>query len=169
MANGQDKRMVLRNNDRRAVSPFGPWEDIDDLFNAFRHDLDRMFFSPLTRAAPRARVVRGPNYMPMDMTDKGDRFELSIDLPGVNKEDIELSLDGDMLSISVESEEKKEKKEEGKYLFRERSEYSCSRSIRLPDEVDEEKIKANMVEGVLKVDLPKKHPEKKKKKEIKIE
>jgi HSP20 family protein len=169
MANGQDRRIVLRNGDRRALNPFGMWDDFDDMWSAFRQDMDRMFLSPIAREAPRMRVLRRANFMPIDMEDKGDSFSLSIDLPGVKKEDIKMSLDDDVLSISVESKEEKEENEEGKYLFKERSEYSCSRSIRLPEEIDEESIKANMVEGVLKVELPKKEPVKKEKKEITIE
>lgn len=169
MANGQDRRIVLRNGDRRAVNPFGMWDDFDDLFNSFRRDMDRMIWSPMTHEVPRMRLVKRTSYMPMDMEDNGEKFSLTIELPGVKKEDIKLSLDDDLLTISVDSKEEKEESEEGKYLFRERSSYSCSRSVKLPETVDEEGIKANMKEGVLKIELPKKEPESKEKREITIE
>ncbi|MFW3146086.1 MAG: Hsp20/alpha crystallin family protein [Thermoplasmatota archaeon] len=169
MANGHDKRMVLRDSDRGNLSPFGMWDDFDDLFNAFRRDIDRMFWNPMVPEPPRIRVFRRQSYMPMNLEDKGENMELTVELPGIKKEDAKISLDEDILNISVETEDEKEQKEDGKYLLRERSSFSCSRSIRLPQEVDESKVSAQMVEGVLHVTLPKKHPQKKEKTEIKIE
>ena len=168
MANGQDKRMVLRDSDRGTVSPFGMWEDLDDLFNTFRRDMDRMFWNPMVPESPRIRVFRRQSYMPMNLEDKGESLELTVELPGINKEDAKISLDEDILNISVESKAEKEEKGEDYYLLRERSSFSCSRSIRLPQEVDESKVSAQMSDGVLRVTLPKKHPQKKERTEIKI-
>ncbi|MGA1872439.1 MAG: Hsp20/alpha crystallin family protein [Thermoplasmatota archaeon] len=169
MAKEQEKRMVLRDGDRSSMSPFGLWEDFDDLFNAFRRDMDRMFLSPVSTEPARIRVFRRPSYMPMNLEDKEDMFLLTVDLPGIDKDDAKISLEEDILSISVESKEEKEEKEEGRYLFRERSSHSCSRSIRLPQEVDESRIKAKMIDGVLHVELPKSNPKEKVVKEINIE
>jgi HSP20 family protein len=168
MVKEQDKRMVVRNGDKGVFTPFGLWEDFDDLFNAFKSDMDRMFWSPISREPSKIRVFPGRTYMPMDLEDQGDKLELSIELPGAKKEDAKISLEDNVLTISVESKEEKEEKEEGRYLFRERSSMSCSRSVKLPVEVDEGKVSARMDNGILKIEMPKVHPKEKKAKEIKI-
>ncbi|MBN1538589.1 MAG: Hsp20/alpha crystallin family protein [Candidatus Thermoplasmatota archaeon] len=169
MAKEQDNRMVPRDSDRSGISPFGMWEDLDDLFNSFRRDMDRMFWSPLAPEPMRIRVMNRPGYMPMNLEDKGENFLLTVELPGVKKEDAKISLDEDVLSICVESNDEKEEKEEGNYLFRERRSYSCSRSIRLPQEIDGSKVSAKMVDGVLHIELPKMNPREKVVREINIE
>ncbi|MGA1847825.1 MAG: Hsp20/alpha crystallin family protein [Thermoplasmatota archaeon] len=168
MANLKDKRMILRNADSGAFAPFGLWEDFDDLFNAFRSDVDRMFWSPVAREPAKLRVFHGNTYMPMDLEDHGDKLELSVELPGTRKEDAKISLEDNVLTISVESKQEREEKEEGRYLFRERSSMSCSRSIRLPVDVEEGKVSARMDNGILKIEMPKVHPGEKKTREIKI-
>ena len=157
-----DKRIILRNGGRRSVSPFGIWSDMDDLF-------DSMFWDPFQRMNRRpARVRQINNYMPMNLKDEEDDLELTVDMPGVDKEHVKLSIDDDILTISVDSEKASEEKDEG-YLLKERSSYKCKRSLRLPSEVKEEDIRASMENGVLKVSLPKVHPKKKEMTEIKIE
>lgn len=164
----EDKRMTVRDGDRRGVSPFGLWSDVDDLFDAFRKDIDRMFMDPWARTTVRPiRVRPAANYMPMDMEDDGENLKLTIEMPGVRKKDVKLSINEDILTISVDSKEDK-KKEEKNYLLRERSSYQCERSVRLPTEVQGEKVEAKMDEGVLHVTLPKVHPKKKEVHEIKI-
>jgi HSP20 family protein len=120
------------------------------------------------RAVPKLRVIRRDYRMPMDLVDEGDNYRLIVDLPGIRKEDVKISMNEGILSLSVEGKEEKDEKDE-RYLMRERSAYSCSRKIRLPGEVDEDNIKANIEEGVLNIQLPKKEPEKHKPREIKIE
>jgi HSP20 family protein len=164
----EDRRMILRDNDRRGVSPFGLWSDVDDLFDAFRRDIDRMFMDPWARTTIRPIRVRTANtYMPMNLEDEGENLKLSVEMPGVNKDDVKLSINEDILTIGVESEERKEE-DEKEYLLRERSSYRCQRSVRLPVEVQGENVDAKMEEGVLTVILPKVHPKEKKTHEINI-
>ncbi len=164
----EDNRLTARDNDRRGVSPFGLWSDVDDLFDAFRGDIDRIFMDPWARTTIRPIKVRAQaTYMPMNMEDAGDKLMLTVEMPGVKKEDIKLSINEDILTIRVDSKE--EKKEEKKnYLLRERSSYKCERSVRLPAEVQGENVGAKMEEGVLHITLPKVHPKKKETHEIKI-
>jgi HSP20 family protein len=104
----------------------------------------------------------------MDLEDHGDKLELSVELPGAKKEDAKISIEDNVLTVSVATKEEKEEKEEGRYLFRERSSMSCSRSVRLPVEVDEGKVSARMDNGILKIEMPKVHPKEKQAREIKI-
>lgn len=166
MANSKENKMVVREEPQRSI---GLWEDMDDLFNSFRRDMERMIWDPFpVRAVPKLRVLRRDYRMPMDLVDEGENYKLTVDLPGVKKDDVKISINEGILSVNVEGKEQKEEKSEN-YLMKERSSYACSRKIQLPGEVDEDKVKANIEEGVLNIRLPKREPEKHKPREIKIE
>jgi HSP20 family protein len=171
MAGNENKKIVVRNRDQNLIDPFGMWDDFDSIFNAFRRDMDRMFWSPSIRSpvVPRMRVIRKGYQMPMNLEDREGSLLLTVEMPGVKKEDTKLSIEDGLLTISVKGEDEKEESEEGKYLFRERSSFSCSRCVRLPENVDEENVSAKMVDGVLHIEIPKNEPEKKEAKEITIE
>lgn len=164
-----DNRMILRGNDRRSVSPFGLWTDMDDLFDSFRRDIDSMFYDPLNMIPMKPRRVRMINraYMPMNLKDGDENLDLTIEMPGVDKDDVRISIDEDILTVSVEQKEEEEEKEEG-YLLRERSSYTCKRSIRIPTEVKGDDVSAEMKDGVLHVTLPKVEPQEKKVHDIKV-
>ena len=92
----------------------------------------------------------------MDIMDKGDVYVLEAELPGFDKKDIGIEIEGDYLTIHAErSSEKEEKDENGKYIHCERSYGSCSRSLHIGN-VKEEEIRASYENGVLKLTLPKK-------------
>ena len=91
-----------------------------------------------------------------DVIDTGDSYELEAELPGFNKEDIKLDLDGDVLTISaVHSEESEKKEKDGSYVCRERHYGSYSRSFDVST-IRQEEIKAAYKNGVLELTLPKK-------------
>lgn len=94
----------------------------------------------------------------LNLTESDGELELTMDLPGISAEEVDIELSGNTLRISGEhQEEKKEDTEEkGRRYHRiERQEGSFYRSIELPCSVDEEKITAECKNGVLKVTLPK--------------
>lgn len=93
-----------------------------------------------------------------DILDKGDRYVLEAELPGFKKEDIQLDLEGDILTIRAEHTEEKEDKDEKKqYVRRERRYGSFSRSFDVSG-IQTEQIAASYENGVLKLDLPKAAP-----------
>ncbi|MCD8382903.1 MAG: Hsp20/alpha crystallin family protein [Clostridiales bacterium] len=95
---------------------------------------------------------------PTDIRDEGDKFTLSAELPGFNKEDIHLSLDGGVLTITAQHEETVEKKNgKGGYLCRERHYGSYQRSFSVSG-IREDAISASYENGVLKLTLPKDTP-----------
>ncbi len=102
----------------------------------------------------------------LDIKEQEDRYLVEADLPGIKKEEIDLSLNEGRLSISIQREEK-EDKEEKDYVHRERRYTSMNRVVYLGD-VKEENIKANLKDGVLFIDIPK-GEEKEKTKKIQIE
>ena len=90
----------------------------------------------------------------IDLADADDAFEVTADLPGYDREDIDLSVADRTLRISAERDESSEEGE-GNYLRRERRRQSVSRSLSLPEDVEEDAASANYRNGVLTVTLPK--------------
>lgn len=90
----------------------------------------------------------------MDICETDDALEVTIDVPGLKKEEIEIDLAGDRLTVSGKREWKEETKKRN-YYRAERGHGEFSRSVRLPDEVDTAKAKAELKDGVLQIRLPK--------------
>lgn len=116
--------------------------------NIFRmmDDFERGFFS---------NTVSGMSQFRTDISEKDDAYLLEADLPGFDKDNINIDLDGDVLTISAEQKtENEEKDKDGNYIRRERRYGSFSRSFDVAG-IDTENIKADYKDGVLKLDLPK--------------
>jgi len=95
-------------------------------------------------------------------------FHVELAAPGMKKEDFNIELNEDLLSIRTEKQEEQEEKD-GKYTKREFNYSSFVRSFRLPEEVDIDSIRASYSDGLLSLDIPKKEMEETKKvKQIEI-
>jgi len=93
--------------------------------------------------------------MPMlELREEEDRYLVQIELPGMNKVDVSLDMEGGLLRITAHREHESELKEEG-YLRKERGSMRFFRQIPLPDNTALEGIKAKMENGVLDISLPK--------------
>lgn len=131
------------------------------MVNLVRRDpsslLDEFFNDFFSRAGVPARAVEWPTVARarMDVIDKGDRFEVLVDLPGAKKEDIHVTIEGARVSISAEAKSEKQRKEGERVLHAERFAASYARSFELPAEVTEEGADAKYEDGVLKLVLPK--------------
>lgn len=119
---------------------FKPWNEWFDNSNAF---LGRTITMPA-----------------VNIVENKEDYMVSLAVPGMKKEDFNIDVEGNMLTISSEKEESKEEKED-KYTRKEYNYSSFSRSFTLPDEVNKEKIEAKYVDGVLKLMLPKREEAKK--------
>ena len=93
--------------------------------------------------------------MKTDIKEDKNRYLLDIDLPGFEKENINLSLKDGYLNISAETK-KEEKNNDEKMVRRERFYGKCSRSFYVGDNIREEDIHAEFKNGILKVEVPKK-------------
>src|ERR687886_580379 len=94
-----------------------------------------------------------------DVLDKGNRYELQVELPGMDKDKVNIKARKDSIDISAEqtlSEEDKKKN----YVYRSRSYSSYSATIPLPEEIVAENVKAKMNHGLLELEMPKKTPTK---------
>jgi len=94
-------------------------------------------------------------YPAVDVVDNEKSYNLSVELPGYRKDDVEIKIDNNLLSISAVEEEKKEEKEQPKYVIKERNSKSFTRTFVLPREVDKENIEAAFENGLLSLSIPK--------------
>ena len=104
----------------------------------------------------------------LDVYEEKDAVVVKAELPGMKKEDIEVNLTGETLTIKGEKKEDKEVKEDN-YYRRERSYGSFLRTVALPCEVKSDEIKASFKDGVLDIRLPKTEEAKKKSVAVKID
>ena len=126
----------------RTNDVWGLQSDINRLFDAF--------MSPLDTAETHSAMV--PK---LDVAELKDRFEIKAELPGMEEKDIDLSIEDGLLTISGEKKAETEETDKGYYL-KECSYGTFSRSVRLPDNIADDKIEAKFKKGVLTIDLPKK-------------
>lgn len=96
---------------------------------------------------------RTMNVPAVNITEEKNDYLVTMAVPGMQKEDFVIDLDGNMLTISSEKEESKEEKDQ-KFTRKEYNFSSFSRSFTLPEEINKEKIEAHYEDGVLKVMLP---------------
>lgn len=117
------------------------------------------------------RTSNANGLMKTDIKENENAFEVSIALPGVKKDDIEIELKDEYLTVSATSNMKKDEEDKkSNYIRRERYYGSCSRSFYVGDAVTENDIKASYEDGILTLDIPKveKKPEPEVKKLIPI-
>ena len=93
--------------------------------------------------------------IPMDVTQEGDELVVHASLPGVNPDEINVSIENDVLTIRGESGGEVQERKEGNYLMRERRTGSFHRSLRLPDTLDTDKAQPRYENGVLTIAFPK--------------
>ena len=129
------------------LTRFDPFTDlVDDLFKGF---LVRpvAYDNARSEALPRMKV---------DVAEKNGGYAVTAELPGVRKEDIEISIDGAQVTLAAEVKREKEASQEERVLHSERVYGKVSRSFTLPQELDETKAAAKFKDGVLELTLPKK-------------
>lgn len=146
-----------------AERPLKRWDPFRE-FISLRDDMDRLFNTFFGRhLAEEAEGV----WLPMlDIEEDNENFIVKAELPGLNKEEVKISVRGNLLTIAGERKHEEETKNKT-YHRVERQYGKFSRTISLPSEVDVNKIKAIYKDGVLHITLPK--PETFKSKDIEVE
>ena len=128
----------------RELARFGPFGDMDDWFR-------RMALRPFLREGMEIEPQ-----IKIDVKEAEGKYLVNAEIPGVNKDDIHVTIDGNRVSISAEVKKEKEEKEGEKVIRSERSYGMASRSFTLADEVDQSQVQAKYNNGVLELMLPKK-------------
>lgn len=125
-------------------------DSIDDLFDQMQNLFNE--FQDVGRDVSKDFADRAMGRgMPIDVQEKDGKIVVKADLPGVEKEDINLKADSDRLEISAESTQEV-KEENEKYFKRERASRSYRRTLSWPAEIDPETVNASYDEGVLTVE-----------------
>lgn len=130
-----------------------PFEELERLFER----MSRQFEESSRRwesEGPFGRLTSAFDEMAVDLVEHDDEFVVTVDLPGFERDDVEIQVTNHTLRIEAKHEEAMEEEDE-RYLRHERRHESMRRSIRIPDEVDKEGVKARMKNGVLTITLPK--------------
>ena len=136
---------------RWGLSPWRPIRDMEEMERRFDELFSRQFLPETWRRFP--LEVRG--WAPaIEVFEKGDKFVVKAEVPGMTEKDIDVSVVGDTLSIRGERKAESEVNDDDYYCC-ERSYGSFLRSIALPSTVDAKKIEASYDNGVLEVILPK--------------
>lgn len=129
-----------------AISRFDPFSaNLDDLFKG-------LFVRPVRfdlEALPQLQIK-------LDVKKNDDAYTVSAELPGVRKEDIQIDVDGNLVTISAEVKKESEEKKGEQVVRSERYYGKLERSFTLESDVDEAKVEAKYADGVLKLVLPKK-------------
>ena len=135
--------LILRKNELepRTNDVWGLQSDINRLFDAF--------MTPFERTEMKNAV--SPK---LDIAELKDKYEIKAELPGIDEKDINLSVEDGLLTFSGEKKAETEEKDKGYYL-KECSYGTFSRSVRLPDNIADDKISAQFKKGVLVIDMPK--------------
>jgi HSP20 family protein len=129
------------------VQRWDPFDDIDDLFKGF-------FLRPM-RMEP-GEAAGSPVKIRIDVKEDDKSYLVHAELPGVKKEDINVSIDGNQVSISAEVKRDREEKQGEKVLRTERYYGKVYRAFALAQDVDQDGANARYENGVLELTLPKK-------------
>ena len=149
----------------RRENPFSLFQEMDKLFD----ELSRNFFDfpRRRRSFDLSMPDEGPIFRtPLsNITENEDSFEITAELPGLDKGDIEITVHDGTLEIKGEMKEEEKEEKEGEVVRKEYRSSSYYRAFSLPEHIDEDAIDAKLEKGILNVTVPKAEiPEKEKKK-----
>jgi HSP20 family protein len=162
MSEEEKKEMVESpSSEERSLATRTPTDmsrGIDTLFDDFRRSFDTFMapFLPMRTFMPRITTgfpIRAPL---VDLMDQGDHYVIRAELPGFNKDMVDVQLNKD--TIMLRAEKKKEEETNQGYLHRERTYTQCERTINFPEEVNPDKVEAKMADGVLELKIMKMEP-----------
>jgi HSP20 family protein len=156
---------LIRWNPLRDVTTWHPVSDLADEFVTMQREIDRMFDrfrggtlddSGTTAFMPVVDIIKGAN-----------QYDIRVELPGVKKEDVKITIQNDVLTIRGEKKQETQKKGENVHRV-ERSYGAFQRSFTLPTSVKSEAIEASYDNGILNISLPKAEEAKPKEIEVKL-
>jgi HSP20 family protein len=163
---------IIKENEKREVAPWRPFSELARM----ERDMERMFedfwtrpwfglgwprrFRALEEVAPRAPAI--------EIYEEKDDVVVKAELPGMKREDLELNISDNLLTIKGEKKKEEEVKEKG-YYYSERSYGSFTRTVEIPKDVQTDKVRASFKDGVLEIRIPKTEEAKRKEVKIKVE
>jgi HSP20 family protein len=149
--------MALPTRVARAIASVDPFDglqrDIEGLMGIFNRGL--------------VGDTRASSSFPVDVREDADHLYVEAELPGFQKEDIDITLENQLLTISARREQKREEGNQGEWHLRERRTTSLMRAFNLPPTVDETNVDAKLSDGVLVITLNKREETKPRKIQLK--
>jgi HSP20 family protein len=135
-----------------SIQRFDPFNElVDDLFKGFL--VRPVSYDGRGETLPRVKV---------DVAERNGAYTVTAELPGVKKDDIQVTIDGAQITLAADVKREREVQQDERVLHTERTFGKVSRSFTLPQEVDETKAEAKFRDGVLELTLPKKSAAQKK-------
>ena len=98
--------------------------------------------------------------MQTDIEEKHDKYLITIDLPGYEKENIRIDIEDGYLNVHAKVDSRNDEEEKGKFVRKERYFGECSRSFYVGDDITETDVKASFKNGILRLEIPKKEEKK---------
>lgn len=133
---------LTRYDPLRDVMRFDPFRNMEDIIRELA-------------TVPVLRGVEAEGRIRVDVTETDQAYEVKADMPGLKKEDIQVAIEGNVVSISATTQQEQEQTRGG-LVYSERYSGTQYRSFSLPQEVDDAKTEAKYEDGVLRLTLPKK-------------
>jgi HSP20 family protein len=143
-----------QNDDYFSERNWNPYEEMQRM----QDEMDKMFgksFSRFHLKTPLGSLSKSPD---VDLEDKTDHYLITVNAPGADKSSINVNVEGQLLHISIKTEQGKEEQNEDtdQYRYRERFVGELRRVLTLPGPVDASKMKSEYLNGVLNITIPKK-------------
>lgn len=135
------------------ASRSNPFEEIERFFERMSHEFEDA--ARTYREGGKFGLVETP--LAMDVADHDTEFVVTVDIPGYERDDIDVDVTDHTLHIHADREAESEEEAEN-YIRRERRQQALDRSIRLPDAVDADAVTAKLQNGILTITLPKTEP-----------
>lgn len=137
---------------------FGGVNPFEDMIK-MQKEMDKLFNSMSSNFATIPefeKFFEGMSISPaLDLKDLGDRYELSLNIPGSDEKSIKIDVKDNILSIEAKTKNNKSKKDDD-YIYKEIFSGSFARTLTLPEDADAQKLKSDYKNGVLKITIPKK-------------
>lgn len=136
-------------------SPTNPFENLERLFEQMEENFEeaaRWWESELPGTGDGTTAIR------IDLKDADDEFVLTAELPGFERDEINVRVRDRMFQLEAEHDETSTQETDGEYLHHERHRASVARSLRLPEAIETDEITATYNNGVLTVRMPKSEP-----------
>ncbi len=158
----------------RRENPFSLFQEMDRMFDDLRSNFFDDFWLPFGRRRYRPLSLAIKDDEPLfrtplsNISESKDAFNITAELPGMDKADINMTIQDGMLEIKGEQKEEKREEKDGQLVRREYHSSSYYRAFSLPENIDTDKIEANLEKGILSVKIPKVEPPKPERKKIEI-
>ncbi len=163
---GKEKKAERVKKEAQEIAPYASnaiQRDFDRMMERFQREFDDFWEAPArwSRSFP-LFPFEEPMMPSLDLEDRGKDFRLAVDLPGFTKEDVDIEVSEDSVSIQAKKMQSEEEKKKN-YVRKERRSQTFYRRVALPEAVQSDNAKASLKNGTLEVVLPKKQPKETKK------